>query len=211
MATNSRREPPSLKLGWCDQKAAKYAVEKWHYSRSLPNGKTVAVGAWENGQFVGCVQFGLGSNLRIGLPWGLPQEQVCELQRVALTTHLTPTSQIVSGAVRVLKKHSPGLRLIVSYADPKQGHHGGIYQAMNWFYIGSSRPQAELLINGQFMHKRSAFSLYGTASTKELQARGIDAVRAPIEWKHKYVLPLDRHIRKIIIPTALPYPKREEV
>lgn len=207
--SSSPDAPPTLKLAWCDLKAARYAVERWHYSGSLPQGKTVNVGAWEQGRFIGVVQFGLGSNLRIGLPWGLPQEQVCELQRVALTTHVTPTSQIVAGAVRLLRRHSPGLRLIVSYADPKQGHAGTLYQAMNWVYIGASRAQSELLINGEFIHKRSAFSLYGTASTKALQARGIQAEVAPVEWKHKYVLPLDRKIRKVVDATALPYPKKK--
>lgn len=201
--------PPEIKLAWCDFRAAKYAVENWHYSQSIPNGKTVNIGAWENGQFIGCVQFGMSARPDAGSPWKLPQEQVCELQRVALTKHLVQTSQIVSGAVRMLKKHSPGLRLIISYADPNQGHHGGIYQAMNWFYTGSSRPQTELIVNGKFMHRRTAGSRFGTSSVAALQARGLDVIRAPAEWKHRYVLPLDRRMRKIIIPTALPYPKRE--
>ena len=33
-----------LKLDWCDYKAAKYAVEHWHYSKSLPTPpKTCAI------------------------------------------------------------------------------------------------------------------------------------------------------------------------
>ena len=36
-----------------------------------------------------------------------------------------------------ISRHSlPGLRLIVSYADKDQNHHGGIYRATNWIYEG---------------------------------------------------------------------------
>ena len=33
-----------LRLDWCSHDAAKYAVEHYHYSRSMPAGKTVKVG-----------------------------------------------------------------------------------------------------------------------------------------------------------------------
>ena len=35
-------------------------------------------------------------------------------------------------AVRLLRRQSPGLRLIVSYADPEHAHVGVLYQSMNW-------------------------------------------------------------------------------
>lgn len=197
------------RLAWCEHSAARYAVENWHYSRSLPFGKCVEIGVWEGGGFIGCIQFGLGSNHRIGKPWGLEPSQVCELQRVALQRHTLPVSQLVSASVKMLRRHSPGLLLIVSYADPEQGHVGGIYQAMNWLYVGTSRPQSELLIAGKFMHKRSAYSLYGTASTKKLQAQGIDAVVAPVQFKHKYVLPLKRNTFRLLRECSKPYPKKE--
>jgi len=40
--------------------------------------------------------------------------------------------------LRKLKKHAKGLKLVVSYADFNQGHHGGIYQATNWIYVGGT-------------------------------------------------------------------------
>jgi hypothetical protein len=30
-----------LKLDWCSHEAAKYACENWHYSKCVPNQKTV--------------------------------------------------------------------------------------------------------------------------------------------------------------------------
>ena len=47
-----------LKLDWCDIKAARFACMNWHYSKSVPVGKLVKVGVWENKKYIGCVLFG---------------------------------------------------------------------------------------------------------------------------------------------------------
>ena len=190
---------PELRLDWCSHEAAKYAVENWHYSESMPAGKLVKVGAWENGKFVGVVIFGRGANNNIGKPYGLEQTSTCELVRIALTKHITPVSKIAAIAIKFLKSNSPGLRLIISYADPLQGHHGGIYQAGNWVYCGRSQAQQEVMHNGKIMHKRTANALFGTIKGMK---------KSPIMWKHKYLMPLDDEIRKRIIPLSKPYPKR---
>src|SRR3989304_3384358 len=107
----------SLHLDWCSYEAAKYAVEHWHYSGDLPVGKTVKIGVWEDEKYIGCVIYSLGANKHIGHPYGLTQQEVCELTRVALSKHKTPTSKIVSMSLKMLKKQSPGLKLVVSYAN----------------------------------------------------------------------------------------------
>ena len=199
----------SLRLDWCSHEAAEYACRHWHYSKRMPAGKLVKIGVWEDGQYVGCVLFGRGGNNRIGQPFGLNQTEVVELVRIALRQHEAPVSRIGAIAVRMLKKQSPGLRLLVSYADPDEGHHGGIYQAMGWLYAGSSVPQRELRVEGKWMHKRTASSLYGTASPGLIkQMTGLDVEYGPVQWKHTYCLPLDDAMRKQIASLAKPYPKR---
>jgi hypothetical protein len=190
---------PQLKIDWATHEAAKYAVENWHYSESMPAGKLVKVGAWENGKFIGVVLFGRGANNNIGKPYGLEQTAACELVRIALTKHITPVSKIAAIAMRFLKANSPGLRLIISYADPLQGHHGGIYQAGNWIYCGKSSPQAAVIFQGKVMHKRTAQEKFG----------GIEGMKkSAVTSKHKYLMPLDNEMRKRIMPLAKPYPKR---
>lgn len=122
----------SLRLDFCSREASTFAVLSNHYSRSMPSGRLVCIGVWEFLLFVGAVIFGRGASSEIGSPFGLPQSEVCELCRVALGPHIAPTSQIVSIAVRLLRRYCPGLRLIISYADPEHGHVGTLYQAMGW-------------------------------------------------------------------------------
>jgi len=203
--------PSDLKLAWCSREAASYACRTWHYSRTVPAGKLVKIGVWESGKFIGAVVFGRGANNHIGSKYGLAQTEVCELVRVALTKHETPVSRIAALAVRMLRSNSPGLRLIVSYADPSRGHHGGIYQAGNWTYAGPSVAQRELVVNGAPMHKRSAGSRWGTASPERLTAKtGLRVEYGPEQWKHTYLLPLDAGMRGKVEPLARPYPKRPE-
>ena len=62
-----------LRLGWCDHKAARWACEHWHYSRSVPRGKSVYVGVWEDGRFIGVVIFSRGANRHIASPCRPPR------------------------------------------------------------------------------------------------------------------------------------------
>ncbi len=201
----------SLRLDWANHAAADYACKNWHYSGKMPAGKSVKVGVWENDKFIGVVVFSRGANNNIGTPYGLTQLEVCELTRVALNGHSAPVSKIVSVALRLMRKHCPGLRLIISYADPVQNHHGGIYQAMGWVYGGSSRPQRAVRVAGVFLHKRAASSRWGTASPEKIrQMTGLSVEYGPAEWKHTYYLPLDDGMRQQVKPLAKPYPKRPE-
>lgn len=201
---------PELKLDWCTHEAAKYAVEHWHYSKRMPKSKLVRVGVWELGKFVGCVIYGCGATPEIGKPYGLPQQQVCELVRVALTKHSTHTSRIVAIANRMVAKANPGLRLIVSFADTSHGHHGGIYQAGGWGYTGSDEYHAYLVL-GKVEHPRTLYDRYGVGGQSIPWLRSnIDpkAQRIANGIKHKYVMPLDQEMKRVIAALCKPYPKR---
>ena len=92
---------------------------------------------------------------------------------------------------------SPGLRLVVSYADMKEGHLGTIYQATNWLYLGASK-QSYLKVRGKIEHPRSLYDRFGPKgqSVPWLQAH-VDprAQRVAMPAKLKYVWPLDRTLR----------------
>ena len=204
----------NLRLDYCSYEAAKYAVEKWHYSRRMPAGKLVRIGVWEDGRFVGAVVFGCGASpplyKRLHKLFGLKPTQCCELVRVALTRHQSPVSRIVSVAIKMLRQRCPGLVLIVSFADNDQGHHGGIYQAGNWLYAGLRNVghRDGYLINGRQVHCRSMPCL-GLRNTLA-DARRVDPNAEPIigTGKHQYFYPLNDDIRRQIEPLTQPYPKR---
>ena len=205
---------PELKLDWATHKAAKYAVEHWHYSGCLPAGKSVKVGVWENSKFIGVVVFGMGSgNATNGLKYGLTKtHEVAELARIALDKHKTPVSRIISIAVKLFTKQSPGIRLLISFADTDQGHVGGIYQGGNWVYTGIAGKAGgwNYLINGKWVHKRTLGSRYGRRDTAFLDRLFPNAEKRQDTTKHRYLMPLDNKMAAIIEPLSKPYPKREK-
>lgn len=150
----------NLRLDWCSHTAASYAVTHWHYSKTMPASKLAKVGVWEDGQFVGAIIFGVGATPELCKPYGLTSYQVAELVRVALRAHVTPTSRLVAIAVRLVHHTQPGLKLLVSFADSAQGHHGGIYQAGGWVYTGASYGRY-IITHGKMEHPRSLGARYG--------------------------------------------------
>jgi hypothetical protein len=187
---------PELKLDWCSHDAADFAVKRWHYSRILPTGKLIKIGVWEDKSFIGCVIFSRGASPYLLEKYAITAYEGCELTRVALGKHKTQVSRIVAIAIRFLRKRCPGLRLIVSFADPMEGHRGGIYQAGNWIYTGLSSGTVEYLVGGRWRHVRGVYH-QTTDSTPVRNRCG----------KHRYVMPLDEAMRDTLSKQAKPFPK----
>lgn len=202
MSSSSKSD---LRVDWATHAAAKYACEHWHYSGCIPKSKLVKIGVWESGVFVGVVIFGYGATAKLGAPYGLGMTECCELVRVAMRKHVTPVSKIISLSIKFLRKQSKGIRLIISYADPSQGHHGGIYQATNWIYSGKSASTVCYKDpSGKLWHGRRASKTPNPQ--KQLVTDEWQEVKQP--GKHRYLMPLDPEMRAKILPLAQPYPKR---
>lgn len=201
-----------LRVDWCNAAASRYAVERWHYSKCMPRFKTVKTGVWEYGEFVGTVIFAGGATPQIGKPFGLKSLDVCELARVALRhDHKTPVTRIVAIALRMLRQQSPGIRIVVSFADEAQGHLGGIYQGGNWVYVGSCAPDF-YKVHGELVHPKTLHSRYGRRGQSVPWLREhVDpkAERVKTIRKHKYVMVLRRSdpLGDEIAKMARPYPK----
>lgn len=203
-------EKVSLKLDWCSHEAAKYACEHWHYSKSIPVPPLVKVGAWENDKYIGCVIFSRGASSNLLKPYNLKITEGCELTRVALTNHKTSVTRIISIAIKFLKNENPKLRLIVSFADPQYGHHGGIYQGGNWVFCGDTAKSKEYWNNGKRLHSRQVaekgWNIQQGVKRKTIRPSECKIVNT--EGKHRYLMPLDKEMAKQIESLRKPYPKK---
>lgn len=206
---------PDLRLDWANAKQARYACRLWHYSRTLPTAPYNTVGVWEGGRFIGIVLFSRGNCPSIGKPFGLEQTEICELTRIALREHRTPVTRIIRIALTFLARRSPGLRMVVSYADPNQNHHGGIYQGAGWLFLGQT-PESEEFISpsGKRIHARKV-SVSGTVIMPSGRVRAFrpnQCSRRMLPGKYKYakVLNAGDSLHAMLAPKAEPYPKRVE-
>lgn len=203
---------PELLVAPCSYQAAKYAVEKWHYSRSMPPPPVVRFGAWEGGAFIGAILFSRGANKNLGSFAGLSAIEVCELTRVALTGHTWPVSRILALSIKHLKAKEKGLRLIVSYADTNRSHIGAIYQAANWVYAGeTSKSYLYKDRRGRVWHQRQVSASGVKLQYGELRTapRIDECEKIPQLGKHRYLMALDAAMRRQIAPLAQPYPKKD--
>lgn len=200
----------ALRLDWASYAAMRAACLRWHYSRRVPTPPQVRVGVWEHERFVGVVVFSRGSTRNLGKPYGLTQQQCCELTRVALDSHETPTSRIVAIALKMLRRSNPGLRLVVSFADPNVGHLGTLYQAGGWLYFGRTPSGREYIDGvGRRWHERQ-ISVSGRVvqyGTQRNALRPDECRVVELAGKHRYLMPLDRAMSRQLLPFAQPYPR----
>lgn len=191
-----------LRIDWATHDAAKYACENWHYSKCIPKSKLVKIGVWENEKFIGVVIFGVGATSSLVKRYGLKMEEGCELVRVALKNHITPVTRIIKIAIIFLKKSNKGLRLVVSFADPEQNHHGGIYQGGNWIFSGKTQSSDEYIYKGKRWQGRSFRN-----SFKGMEKHH-DVKIVKGSSKYRYLMPLDNDMKEKLTKLSQPYPKR---
>ena len=194
----------------CARAAATYATRRWHYSRTMPAGRLFCVGVWESGTFIGALVFGRGASSEIGSPFGLRQDQICELCRIALAQHETPVSRILSITIKLLRKQSPNLKAVVSYADPQHSHTGrGVYAASGWAFIGTTNAESLIRLNGRLFHPRSVTSRYRTRAIDWLRQHvAPDAAHVRTPPKFRYITVFDDELRRQLVARVRPYPRR---
>ena len=131
-----------------------------HYSHSLPSFTCLVVGIRRKHKVTAACYFSNSASGR----W---TEQLVELSRlVKLKTEETQLTQLISFGLKTIKKMKESkYNLCISYADYSRNHHGGIYQAASWNYHGKrKRRLSGFILNGEFVHRRSAYSRFGSSS-----------------------------------------------
>jgi hypothetical protein len=120
-------------------------------------------------------------------------------------------SELVSFSLRWLRANTAKV-FCISYADTTQGHHGGIYQACGFQYIGATSP-GHIGFNcpdGSFVHGRICNSRFGTRSVQAIAKIKPDWTPVYGQPKHLYIFPLRQKwptIARRYGWEAKPYPK----
>jgi len=127
----------SIKKKYKIQSIDSFLCKEWllkkHYAKRMCS-ISYSFGLFENNLLVGICTFGMPptpffSTLFSG-------ESYYELNRLCVKDGLDKNSlsYFVSNCLKQMKKC-----VVVSYADPNNGHNGYIYQATNWVYTGAGR------------------------------------------------------------------------
>jgi len=178
-----------------------------HYAGRIPS-ISFAFGLFRDGDLVGVVTYGKppAATQRTGVCGKEYADRVLELNRLCLRDNLkNEASQLVGQSLRQL----PRPAVVISYADPEQGHHGYIYQATNFVYCGLSAKRKEWKIKGmEHLHSQTIadkFRHHEKPSEAIREAHGDDFYMKDRPRKHRYVIFLGSKTEKRKMRAALNY------
>lgn len=192
-----------MRLEKASYKAIVYSCINFHYSKSVPVNPFAFSVFNDKKEWCGCILYSCGANNNIGKPYKLASGEVIELTRMALNGKQKSTSKVLSLSLKLLKKHIPLVKLVISFADTKQNHIGTIYQATNFYYTGTVSTTPDHFFRGRWMHQRQVNSLIGTLSKLPAgspRRKGADKIR--------YIYPLDKSLIPMCKALSKPYPKK---
>lgn len=199
-------------------------IKKHHYSGKTAANTFVSFGCFIDNALHGAVQIGPSIDKRksMGLVKGTKWNEFVELARMAFDEMLPRNSEsrCISIILRMLKKNSPHLKWIVSYADGTQCGDGTIYRASG-FKLVAVKKNAALwkLPGGEIVHEllfHSSVSLHGEMAVKYGKVgeyttwpstrflKHIGAERMP-GFQLKYIYFLDRDSEKNLTVPVLPF------
>ena len=120
---------------------ARETILRHHYSQSIVNNSYIHLGVYYKGNFAGVLQFGyaLQPACAGGIVEGTVQGEYLELNRMWLAEVCPRNSEsmAISYAVKYIRRASPSVAWIQSFADERCGRLGVVYQASNFLYLGS--------------------------------------------------------------------------
>lgn len=112
---------------------ARELVQRVHYSGKVVQNSTLHIGVFYMGRLEGAMQFGSPLDRRKVLPLvsGTLWSQMLELNRMAFSEALPRNSEsrALGVAFRVIRKHRPDIKWVLSFADGAQCGDGTIYRA----------------------------------------------------------------------------------
>lgn len=118
-------------------------VRRVHYSGKVVNNSQIHIGVFWDGKLEGALQFGPSLDKRKiqGLVAGTQWHEFIELNRMAFSDVLPRNSEsrALAVAFKMLKKHAPQLKWIVSFADATQCGDGAMYRAAGFVLTGLKR------------------------------------------------------------------------
>jgi hypothetical protein len=192
---------------------AYWLIENVHYAKRIPS-ISFAFALILDGAIVGVVTYGTppSSTLCKGICGEKYQSDVLELNRLVLVNNKkNEASMLVGRSLQLLPKP----KIIVSFADTAQNHHGCVYQATNFLYTGLSAKFMDPRVKG-LEHQHHATYAHGLTNKQVIEKYGKDNVTfVERSRKHRYIIFIGsrseiRKMRQELRYKVLPYPKNNE-
>jgi len=206
-------------------------VRRYHYSGTVVNNSSLHFGVFLDGKLHGVMSYGpsLVKAHIIQLVAGTGWNEYLELNRMAFDSYLPRNSEsrAISQSVKLLKRHAPHIKWIVSFADACSCGDGAIYRASNFILTGIKENEALCLLpDGSTIHK---MTLEANPSTPRPELGGrsfFDVTGGKFAWKAymkaaggellpgyqlRYIYFIDKSKRKDLTVPEIPFSRIDEL
>lgn len=193
-------------------KIANDFVKKVHYSGKVVPNSTLHFGCFLDGKMHGVMQYGPSINKKgtINLVDGTGWNEFIELNRMAFDDYLPKYSEsrCIAISIRLIKKNTPQIKWIISFADGTQCGDGTIYRASGFKLVGVAKSGQVFRFNNEVLHGKILWDrclVTGwTVSDKELnilREKGNTVERLKgYQLKYVYLIDKSMTITKEILP-----------
>jgi hypothetical protein len=218
-----------LILRLIDSRTSHDFVRRHHYSGKTKSNSNIHFGVYLAGRLEGVLQFGPSNDKQkmIGLVADTKWDEFIELNRMAFSEALPKNSESRALGVcfRILKKHAPHIKWIISFADATQCGDGTIYRASGFVLTAIKKNDALVrLPSGEVIHKivlhsnptmprpelggRSFYDITGGRYSWGVYVKATGAVTLE-GFQLRYVYFLDPSARARLVPEVLPFSEIE--
>lgn len=176
---------------------AKKIILEYEWLKCMPTIVRYQYGIFFDGYCAGVVCYGdeYSENLGVWDKYGYTGKLIL-LSRGACVhwAHPHSASKLISASIKLLPKK---YKVVTSTTDILAGEIGTIYQACNFYYVGSMRDsnpnvksksgdREAWLINGKLYGTRAIRAKVGSQKAKDIKKYYPDAKKIPQESKHRY-------------------------
>ena len=199
-------------------KAASTLVKRVHYSGKTVQNSQLHLGVYLGGKIEGAMQFGPSLDKRKiqGLVEGTGWNGFIELNRMAFSERLPRNSEsrAIAIAMKLIRKHYPGIEWVISFADGTQCGDGTIYRASGFVLTGiKANTQTWLAPDGKVYSRTSLTKAGNNHATGAASMKAyVSAGYKPLEgFQLRYMYFINPEARNRLTVPILPFSKIEEM
>lgn len=191
-------------------------IQAYHYSRRAVLSSQIHIGVFLGGELHGAMSFGAPIDKRrmVGIVAGSQWNEFLELNRMAFGPALPRNSEsrALAVAMKLLRKHAPHLKWIVSFADGTQCGDGTIYRAAG-FVLTQIKKNTTLvrLPDGSVAADKSLNELVGKDGRRGMAAARAAGARPLEGFQLRYIYFLDPEARSRLSCPEIPFSRIAEL
>ena len=191
-------------------KIANEFVKKHHYSGKVVPNSNLHFGAFLDNNLHGVLSFGSSTDKRKMLPLvkNTGWNEFIELNRMAFDDCLPKNSEsrCISIAIKMIKKHAPQIKWIISFADGCQCGDGTIYRASGFVLTGIKKNSGMRIDENGIVYSQVTFSTHRPNEMDKFRK-----MKKLEGYQLRYIYFIDKTCKDKLTVPIIPFTKIDEL